>query len=258
MLELQQATNPTPTRRISVGFARTPQAIDAALELRYRVFALEQGARLASAASGVDRDEFDEHCEHLVARDETSGQTIGTYRILAPQRAHALGRFYADGEFDLSNLTGLRAGTAELGRSCVHPDYRTGGTIALLWSALAAHVLQQGYSHLMGCASIGLTDGGALARRLYNELRCTALSPSRLRVHPRRPLPLDTPEPAAGIVRARVPPLIKGYLRLGACVCGDPAWDPQFNTADLLMLLPVSRIAARYANHFLKPLEAAA
>jgi putative hemolysin len=256
----QQRTRPAP-RRLTVGFARTESDIEAALRLRYRVFAEEQGAHLAGDEPGIDRDEFDAHCEHLIARDEHTGETVGTYRVLSAGRARQLGRFYSDGEFDLSRLAHLRAGTAEVGRSCVHPDYRSGATIALLWSGLAAHVIEQRYEFLIGCASVGMADGGVLAHRLYNEIRCTALSPSEYRVFPRCPLPVPAAAGSATAgeaVQLAVPPLIKGYLRLGAYVCGEPAWDPDFNTADLLMLLPVSRIAARYANHFLKPLDVAA
>jgi putative hemolysin len=259
MLKIEQSRSRQATRSLTVGFARTASEIEEALRLRYQVFAGELGARLPSEALGIDQDEFDAHCEHLIARDGTSGEVIGTYRVLSPERARHLGRFYSDSEFDLSRLAHLRGRTVEVGRSCVHPDYRTGATIALLWSGLARHVLDQGHEFLMGCASIGMADGGVQAAHIYNELRESALSPPEYRVFPRCALPLDSKMLAvAPGARVSMPPLVKGYVRLGAYVCGDPAWDPDFNTADLLLLLPVSKIAARYANHFMKPLQAAA
>jgi len=260
MLNIEQSrSTKQATRSLAVSFARSPDEIEEALRLRYQVFAEEQGARLPSAALGIDQDEFDPHCKHLIARNTTTGEVVGTYRVLSPERARHLGRYYSDSEFDLGRLAHLRSRMVEVGRSCVHPDYRTGGTIALLWSGLAQHVMEQGHEFLIGCASIGLADGGVQAAHIYNELRDSALSPPEYRVFPRCALPLD-PEKLALTrgVRVSMPPLLKGYMRLGAYVCGDPAWDPDFNTADLLLLLPVSNISARYANHFMKPLEAAA
>ncbi|MBC7781844.1 MAG: GNAT family N-acetyltransferase [Proteobacteria bacterium] len=259
MLKLEQHRSRPASHSLTVGFAHSSGEVEEALRLRYQVFAEELGAQLPTCALGIDQDEFDEYCEHLIARDTATGEVIGTYRVLNPDRARALGRFYSDAEFDLSRLEHLRPRIVEVGRSCVHPDYRTGGTISMLWSGIARHVLAQRYEFLMGCASIGLADGGVQAAHIYNELRETALSPPEYRVFPRCALPLDSK--GLAVVpgkRVAMPPLLKGYVRLGAYVCGEPAWDPDFNTADLLLLLPVSRMTARYANHFLKPLEAAA
>jgi len=251
---------PPATATLEVGLARSDRDVEAALRLRYRVFGVEQGARLQGAEHGLDRDVFDEHCDHLIARDLRSGEVVGTYRMLPPGRARRMGRFYAEGEFDLAAFAPLRARTLEVGRSCVHPDYRTGATIARLWSGLARYVLDSGADYLMGCASIPMNDGGVQARRVYDELCSTSLAPDCWRARPLYPLPATAAAACAEETRVRValPPLLKGYQRLGAWVCGEPAWDPAFGCADLLLLLPVSRIAARYAHHFLKPLEAAA
>ena len=136
----------------------------------------------------------------------------------------------------------------DIGRSCIDPDYRTGGTIALLWSGLANYMTQGGYRTLIGCASIGMADGGHIAANLYRRLG-EHMAPPEDRVFPRHPLPVErlfNGQPA------ELPPLIKGYLRAGAYVGGEPAWDPDFNTADLLIMLPMSRINPRYATHFLR------
>ncbi|MFN7754018.1 MAG: GNAT family N-acetyltransferase [Pseudomonadota bacterium] len=260
MQDLPARVESPATSPLEVRLASHPGEVLAAQRLRYRVFGLEQGARLQGAERGLDRDEFDAHCDHLIALDTSSGEVVGTYRMLPPARARALGRFYSEGEFDLTALAPLRDRTLEVGRSCVHPDYRTGATIARLWSGLARHVLESGVDYLMGCASIAMTDGGVQAHRIYGELCRTALAPEQWRVSPRVRLPGSAPPAGADDTRVRVamPPLLKGYQRLGAWVCGEPAWDPAFGCADLLLLLPVSRIASRYAHHFLKPLDAAA
>jgi putative hemolysin len=235
--------------RLTVAMARTEHEVCEAQKLRWRVFADELGATLPSQELGVDRDDFDPHCEHLLVRDGDSGEVVGTYRILPGPVSAALGGFYSESEFDLSRLLHLRPRAVEVGRSCVHPDYRSGGTIALLWAGLAEYMQTRGYEYLLGCASIGMADGGHGAASIYNVLRDSSMSPTEYRVFPRCPLPLDRLD---GSLDAPVPPLIKGYVRCGAWVCGEPAWDPDFNTADLLMLLPMSRLDSRYARHFVK------
>lgn len=232
--------------RLAVGFARTPGEIRDAQRLRYRIFAGEMGANLPGCTPGIDHDIYDRYCEHLVVRDTRSGEVVGNYRILAPENAKRVG-YYSENEFDLTRLQHLRPRLVEIGRSCVHPDYRNGATIALLWSGLASYMTERSYDYLMGCASISMADGGHAAASLYNRLS-ENLGPQEYRVFPRCPLPLaalkkDQP--------AEMPPLIKAYLRAGAWVCGEPAWDPDFNTADLPILMPMGRVSGRYAKHYL-------
>ena len=121
----------------SVGLALTEREIEEAQRLRYRVFADELGARIHARTPGVDADFYDPHCEHLIVRDEQMGKVVGTYRILTPQAAHKVGSYYTENEFDLTRLQHLRSGMVEVGRSCIHPDYRNGAVIALLWGKLA-------------------------------------------------------------------------------------------------------------------------
>jgi putative hemolysin len=235
-------------RRLWVGLARTPQLRRAAQALRWRVFADELGARLASREPGIDEDVFDAHCEHLVARDEDSGEVIGTYRLLAPEAARRIGGYYAETEFDLTRLRHLRPRLLEVGRSCIHADYRNGAVIALLWAGLTRYVLMHGYTHLAGCASMGMADGGHAAAAAWERLRREHLAPVEYHVFPRCALPLDDLEASA---RCVIPPLLRGYLRAGAWICGAPAWDPDFHTADFFVLLPMANVAPRYARHFL-------
>jgi putative hemolysin len=235
-----------PRRSLSVGIAQSEREIHEAKKLRYRIFADELGANLPTRTPGVDHDIYDPYCEHLIVRDENSGAVVGTYRILSPEKACKIGGYYSETEFDLTRLLHLRPRMVEIGRSCVHADYRTGATITMLWGGLVKYMLENRYDYLIGCASISMADGGHAAASMYAKLG-EHMSPLEYRVFPRCPLPLAA---LNNNLPSELPPLIKGYLRAGAYVCGDPAWDPDFNTADLPVLMPMSRLAGRYAKHF--------
>jgi len=248
MLTPEQSRVESEKGQLVAELARSAAEVREAQRLRYSVFADEMGARLTGPEPGVDEDRFDAHCQHLLVRDLASGEVVGTYRILGPRAAQAAGGYYSEQEFDLARLAHLRPGLVELGRSCIHADYRTGAVITLLWSGLAQYMLSCGYTHLIGCASVSMADGGHAAANLYRRIERDYLSPLEYRAFPRVRLPLER---LANDDEAVLPPLLKGYLRLGAYVCGEPAWDPDFNTADVLVLLPMSRVDARYARHFI-------
>lgn len=251
-MQLQQLQTPggSVAPKLFVSYAQSTGEVKEAQRLRYRVFADEMGARLSGNEAGLDQDMYDPFCEHLLVRDGDTGGVVGTYRILPPDRAKKIGGLYSASEFDLTRLLHLSPSMVEVGRSCVHPDYRSGATISLLWSGLAKYMLGHGYEYLMGCASVSMADGGHAAASLYNNLRVDNMSPVEWRVFPRCALPLDklNRKPSAP---APLPPLLKGYLQAGAYICGDPAWDPDFNTADFLVLLPMSKVNRRYARHFM-------
>lgn len=249
MLQINTVARATTNKRLAVALASTDGEMIEAQRLRYQVFAEEQGACLPSARAGIDKDRFDAYCDHLIVRDLHTDEVVGTYRVLSPRAALETGGYYSEQEFDLSRLAPLRAGLVEVGRSCIHANYRTGAAIGLLWSGLARYMREGGYTHVVGCASISMADGGYAAANLYRSLGAAHLSPREYRVFPRCRLPLGAP---VDHVECYVPPLIKGYLRLGAYICGEPAWDPDFNTADLLMLLPMARMDSRYGRHYLK------
>lgn len=248
MLQQVQAHQAPSRPKLHVHLARSESAIVEAQRLRYRVFAEELGARLPTRTPGVDHDIFDPFCEHLIVRDQATDRVVGTYRILSPSAARRVGCYYSESEFDLTRLQLLRAGMVEIGRSCIDPDYRTGATIALLWQGLARYMADGDHRYLIGCASIGMADGGHAAANIYSRLG-RFLAPIEYRVFPRHPLPVDrlyTGQPA------ELPALIKGYLRAGAWVGGDPAWDPDFNTADVLIMMSMARVDQRYARHFIE------
>lgn len=239
---------PRAKKSLSVSLARTPSEIAEAQRLRYKVFSEEMGAEMPSN-DGLDIDGFDQFCDHLLVRDSDTQQVIGTYRILSPQMANEAGGYYSAGEFDISRLQHLFSSTVEVGRACVHQDYRSGGTITMLWAGLAKYMLSHNYEYMIGCASVPMLDGGHAAASLYNTLKEEYLSPQEYRVFAHNPLPIESLQRD---LQVACPPLVKGYLRLGAYICGAPAWDPYFNTADMLVMLPLSRINPRYAAHFLK------
>ena len=239
----------------NVVWARDDEDVREAQQLRYLVFAQEMGARLTlpkGAPAGHDIDIFDPFCEHLLVRasghDGEPGPVIGTYRVLTPDSARRVGGLYSEGEFDLTRLRPLRSKMVELGRACVHPDWRSGGAIMALWGALAEFMQRNGLDTMIGCASISMCDGGHFAASLWERLRKTHLAPIEWQVSARLPLPVADLQHDLNV---DPPALIKGYLRCGAKVLGAPAWDPDFNTADLPMLLRIEDLPARYRKHFL-------
>jgi putative hemolysin len=242
--QIAKAKKPT----FQIEWASSAGEVKEAQRLRYKVFAEEMGANLPKNPEGLDIDEFDAYCDHLLIRDQDSLKVVGTYRVLPPHKAQEIGRLYSDSEFDLSRLDHLRPKLVELGRSCVHQDYRSGAVIMALWSGLAQYMLKNDYEIMLGCASIPMADGGHFAASLYNSLGSNQLAPTEFHAFPRLPLPL---EKLNGGLDVEAPPLIKGYLKLGAKICSAPAWDPDFNTADLLTMLRLSDINPRYAKHFL-------
>ncbi|WP_344168990.1 GNAT family N-acetyltransferase [Pilimelia columellifera] len=251
-------TAPTRTSGYTLLLTDDADHVAAAQRLRRRVFSDELGALLPDDPDGRDVDHFDEHCDHLVVREDTTGQIVGTYRMLPPAAAARAGRRYADAEFDLTPLEGLRTRMVETGRSCVHPDHRSGAVINLIWAGIARYLHLHGLSWLAGCASVPLAAGRDLAAGVWSAVRADHLIPAGLRVTPRRPW-LAEPGVAEALERASAPdaptaaapPLLRGYLRLGARVCGEPAYDPDFNVADLYVLLSMDRIHPRYRRHFL-------
>lgn len=241
--------------RLDVAWARSEDEVREAQRLRYQIFVEEMGARLSppqGAPAGHDIDMFDPFCEHLLVRaleaDGRPGAVIGTYRVLTPAAAQRAGGLYSETEFDLTRLRGLRSRMVELGRSCVHPEHRSGGAIMALWGALAEFMVRNELDTMIGCASVSMRDGGHYAASLWKQLEQTHLAPIECQVRPRLPLPV---EELRQDLPAEAPPLIKGYLRCGARILGAPAWDPDFNTADLPMMMRIQDLPARYRRHFL-------
>jgi len=242
----------TKPQGIEVSWAKHQDEVRAAQKLRFDVFAGEMGARLNTSVAGHDVDLFDNYCEHLLVRDQATQQVIGTYRVLTPAQAKRVGSTYSDTEFDLTRLRMLRERMVELGRSCVHPEHRHGGVIMALWGALAEFMTRNQLDTMIGCASIPMLHNGVVsgdvAASIWRQLQATHLAPIEYHVRPRLPLPVERLDSSLAV---EAPALIKGYLRLGAKVLGAPAWDPDFNTADLPMLMRIADLPSRYRKHFL-------
>lgn len=256
-----RATAPTPSAtqgkvRLEVVWARSEDDVRQAQRLRHQVFVEEMGARpprLRHAPAGHDVDLFDPFCEHLLVRAWTPGEdesaVVGTYRVLTPDAAARVGGFYSETEFDFTRLRPVRHRMVELGRSCVHAAWRHGGVILALWGALTDFMQRNRWDIMVGCASMSMRDGGHGAANLWHQLKATHLAPIEWQVQPRLVLPVDELKNDQPV---EPPALIKGYLRCGAKVLGAPAWDPDFHTADLPLLMRLSELPDRYRQHFLR------
>ena len=218
-----------------------------AQSLRHDVFKVEYGV-VFDSGDGLDHDDFDRWCRHLLVRDQNSGRVVATTRLMTRFNAASAGQFYSELEFDLSGLLKhLQGSILEIGRTCVHQDYRSGGAIATLWTALAELLLEEEHQFLMGCASIPLYDGGIQYEAIMQRLRQQNWSDDALRVHPLLPVQSSL---GADVVPV-MPPLLRTYMRMGASVCGEGCWDPAFNCADVFVLLDVARLDQRYAQRFM-------
>lgn len=235
-----------PKIGLSVRIAETQQEIEAAQRLRYQIFGLEKGADI-QAVDGRDIDRYDAHCQHLLAFNDATGEVIGCYRLLTEPGAKAAGSWYSAAEFDLSPLAGILPQTVELGRACIHPDYRNGGLIMLLWSGLVKFMKDYNLRFMTGCGSISTLDGGHDAAGLYHALKSKHLAPEQWRVRPLNPLKWDRLTPTEN---PECPALIKGYLKAGAWFCGEPCVDEAFNCADILILMDITRLNDRYLQRF--------
>lgn len=238
--------------RYELGLADSEADVRGAQALRWQVFAGEMGARLVTSVPGHDVDRYDPHCDHLLVRLRETGEVVGTYRVLGPTAARRLGGSYMDEEFDMRRFRPLREHMLELGRCCVHADHRRGAVIALLWAGIGDYLRRWPHEFLIGCASVPL-DRAAEGEigAIWHGMRATHLGPPAWRATPRCPLPMAAVTARPGI-QPTLPPLLKAYLRAGARLCGAPAWDRDFRTADLPMLLALDQLHPTHARHFLR------
>jgi putative hemolysin len=234
---------------LRVAFARSATELRAAQRLRHAIFAGEMGARLHNQIPGVDHDHLDAHCHHLLVWDTLTAEVIGCTRILTEEGARQAGGFYSQSEFEIDPVLALPGRFAEIGRTCVHRDYRNGATITALWSGIAGFVAERRIDFLIGCASIPLGEDGTTAQVIFSELAQRYLTSEDRRVRPRVPLPRRD-------IVARddysPPPLLKAYLRIGAQICGEPFLDEDFQVADVFILVSTRQLTRRYARHFLE------
>ena len=245
---------------LGVRIAATPDEIDAALALRYRIFFDEMGAvpDAASAAARRDRDAFDAVADHLLVIDHELGSgpegVVGTYRMIRQEAADRIGRFYSADEYDIDTILHFPGRILELGRSCVDAGYRGRAVMQLLWRGIAAYVAQHRIDLMFGCASLAGTDPDALAVEL-TYLYEHHLAPPALRPRARPERYVDMRRLDVELIDPRranllLPPLIKGYLRLGGFIGDGAVVDRQFNTTDVAIIVKTDTVTDKYLKHY--------
>ncbi len=246
--------------RMEVRLAASDEEIAAAQALRYRIFYEEMGARPTAemAERRSDFDAFDAICDHLLVIDpecEGGGSpVVGTYRLIRRSVGEAFGRFYSASEYDLAKIVKHGGNFMELGRSCVDVRYRNGATMQLMWGAIANYVGENNIDLMFGCASLPGIDPQALAGHL-SYLYHYHLAPETLRPRALADLYVDmnlmdkeSLNPRRSL--AALPPLVKGYLRLGGFVGDGAVIDRQFNTTDVCVMVKTELVTAKYAKHY--------
>ena len=241
-----------------IKMADSDKEIKMAQRLRFEVFSLEQGKTLASAQQEqIDQDEFDEYCLHLIVVEKKSGLIVGTYRMHPGVVASSGIGFYSSREYHIDGLDKIAANTIEVGRSCVSPEYRSGAVVALLWAGIAEVLKRSKLRYLLGCVSLETMEP-AVGWALYEHFKERNNLSDVLRATPTDDFVLPQPDPARvqELLNNRrnllhlIPPLFKGYLRLGVGICGAPALDKEFGSIDFLVLLDHARLPEKYFKHF--------
>ncbi|NLE79833.1 MAG: GNAT family N-acetyltransferase [Rhodococcus sp.] len=227
----------------------------AAQRLRYQVFASEPGFSIPDDPDGLDADRFDDFCDHLLVRHDATGEFVGCYRMLPPDAAVAAGGYYTATEFDISALVPAENRIVEMGRACVDPDHRSGSVLSLMWAGILHYLDLTGHESVMGCVSVPMQEtpdepAGANVRGVRDMiLRKHGNEPDR-RAVPYSPVVVDGKglDDLVPPVRPSIPPLLRGYLRLNAKICGEPAHDPAFGVADFVAMLHRRDANQRYLD----------
>jgi putative hemolysin len=245
---------------LGVRLAATPDELDAVQALRYRIFYQEMGAKpdAEALATERDRDGFDAIADHLLVIDHDLGEgasgVVGTYRLIRQEAAARIGRFYSADEYDISALQCFPGRLLELGRSCVDTAYRSRAVMQMLWRGIAAYVFLHEIDLMFGCASLPGTDPDALAAEL-SYLHAAHLAPEQIRPRalPSRFVEMRRLNPETIDSRRALnalPPLIKGYLRLGGFVGDGAVIDWQFNTTDIAVVVQTDLVTEKYYRHY--------
>ena len=233
---------------VVIGWASTVEEVHEVQRLRYQVFSDELGVNL-QGHDGLDEDQFDACAKHLFVRDVKSGQVVGTYRVLPRECTRDIG-FYSAQEFDITAFASHQDKVLEVGRACVHKDHRNGGVLMALWKAVLQYTMTHGYEMILGCTSVPIAANAPSIADIEVMLQNSGAMSEEFKVAPRNPFDNNIQPAVDADVRMVLPPLFKGYLRLGAQVCGAPTYDPDFHTADFLTVLKLSHVSPRYAKHF--------
>jgi putative hemolysin len=241
-----------PARKLSAQITSDSNRIRQAQKLRYRVFALDMGAKLKTAAEGLDYDEVDQYCDHLIVIDNNSDRIVGYTRLLNQVQAEKLGYFYSQKEFNLDQFIALPGKFLEIGRTCVDPDFRGSAVLTTLWSALMQYCNDGRYDYLFGCASIPPGPNGYAVDAIFRSIDSKSIADSNLAVTPNIPIPEHL---KCQVDESGIPPLLKAYLRFGVQICGEPFWDADFNVMDLFIMLPLEQLETKYSKHYMSKLS---
>lgn len=234
---------------------------DAACRLRFKVFNIEMGEGLESSyQTGLDTDQFDLFCEHLLVEDKATRRIVGTYRMQSGETAaHNLG-YYSEQEFYFAPYEPLRGGILELGRASIDREHRTPEVLTLLWRGIAQYATDMGLRYLIGCSSLNSQDPSE-GWQMYRQLENYRVSPEfATEPTPAYACPTEQEgadaQPSGSPLPAppKVPKLLRTYLAIGARICAPPAWDREFGTIDFLTLLDLKMLSPSARNHFLAPL----
>ncbi len=246
------------TKDFLVKIAENHEEVEKAQRLRYEVFNIEQGRGLKmSEKYGIDFDEFDQYCMHLLVIEKSSDKAIGTYRAHLGCIANSAKGFYSSKEYEIHGLYKIADKCLELGRTCVSSDHRSGAIIALLWGGIVELLARSDLTYLLGCVSLEGTNSKT-GWAIHEYISRTYPSFTEFSVLPRPGFRLEKPpkdeiekllKDEAALIKM-IPPLLKGYLRLGAHVCGEPALDKEFGTIDFFILLDMDKVPDRYKRHF--------
>ena len=255
--------------RYRLRLAETIEDRDAACRLRFKVFNLELGEGLESSyQTGLDTDQFDLFCEHLLVEEKLTGRVVGTYRMQSGATAAGNMAYYSEQEFEFAPYEPLRADILELGRASIDRDHRTPEVLTLLWRGIAQYASCMGLRYLVGCSSLTSKDP-AEGWQVYHQLEHYRVSPEFETVPTaayacpsepegaeaqQSPCQQDPSNRTTAVPQARVPKLLKTYLAIGARVCCPPAWDREFGTIDFLTLLDLKLLSPSARNRFLAPL----
>jgi len=234
--------------KYQIRLARSEAEREAACRLRFRVFNIELGEGLMSSYStGMDRDQFDLFCDHLIVEDRSRGEIVGTYRMQSGITAARHLGYYSAQEFDFRPYEPIRDQVLELGRASIDRDHRSSEVLTLLWRGIVQYSRFYGLRYLIGCSSLTSQDPQA-GWQMYSHLSQFLVSPEF------RTVPVSRHElpPATGALpEVKIPKLIKTYIAVGAKICGPPAWDREFGTIDFLTLVDLAHLSPAARNRFL-------
>jgi len=246
------------TQQFVVKLAENHEEVESAQRLRYEIFNLEQGRGLKKSEKfGIDFDEYDEYCLHLMVLEKSSENVIGTYRAHLGCIANSAKGFYSSREYELHGLYKVADKCLELGRTCVSPEYRSGSIIALLWGGITELLIRANLTYMLGCVSLDETTP-KLGWAIHEYLSRKNSVCKDMTVIPRPGFRLDKPSVSEienmlkdepDIIK-KIPPIFKGYLRLGGLICGEPAFDKEFGTIDFFILVDINKVPGRYKRHF--------